>query len=78
MKKSILLLLFMAVQTSLLAQRYFPEGTTWMEIRLDTEKYDSWYSQVGDEWVPNFETIVYSVQGTKGNRRPYNNGESIF
>lgn len=63
MKKSILLLLFLAVQASLFAQRYFPEGTTWKEIRLDTQKYDSWYSQVGDEWVPNFETIVYSVKG---------------
>ncbi len=63
MKKSTLLLLFLAVQASLFAQRYFAEGTTWKEIRLDTQKYDSWYSQVGDEWVPNFETIVYSVKG---------------
>ena len=42
---------------------YFPEGTKWTEIRLDTLKYDSWYSKVGDEWVPNFETIEYYVQG---------------
>ncbi|MBP5777606.1 MAG: hypothetical protein J6W56_08670 [Prevotella sp.] len=45
------------------AQEYFPEGTKWTEIRLDTLKYDSWYSKVGDEWVPNFETIEYYVQG---------------
>lgn len=46
-----------------IAQKYFPEGTKWTEIRLDTMKYDSWYSKVGDEWVPNFETIEYHVQG---------------
>ena len=42
---------------------YFPEGTKWTEIRLDTLKYNSWYSKVGDEWVPNFEKIEYKVQG---------------
>ena len=44
-------------------QEYFPEGTKWTEIRLDTLKYDSWYSKVDDEWVPNFETIEYYVKG---------------
>ena len=44
-------------------QEYFPEGTKWTEIRLDTLKYDSWYSKVGDEWVPNFETIEYYIKG---------------
>jgi hypothetical protein len=47
-----------------MAQEYFPEGTKWTEIRLDTLKYDSWYSKVGDEWVPNFETVEYYVKGT--------------
>lgn len=42
---------------------YYPEGTKWTEIRLDTLKYDSWYSKEGDEWVPNFETIEYYVKG---------------
>jgi len=42
---------------------YYPEGTKWTEIRLDTLKYDSWYSKVGDEWVPNFEIIEYYVKG---------------
>ncbi len=42
---------------------YFPEGTKWTEIRLDTLKYNSWYSKVGEDWVPNFETIEYRVQG---------------
>lgn len=63
MKKLLLILLFLPVQTVLFAQEYFPEGTKWTEIRLDTLKYDSWYSKVGDEWVPNFETIEYYVKG---------------
>ena len=42
---------------------YYPDGTRWTEIRLDTLKYNSWYSKVGDDWVPNFETIEYYVQG---------------
>lgn len=46
-----------------LPTEYFPEGTKWTEIRLDTLKYDSWYSKVGNEWVPNFETIEYYVKG---------------
>ena len=44
-------------------QEYYPEGTKWTEIRLDTLKYDSWYSQVGGEWLPNYETIEYYVKG---------------
>ena len=79
MKKSILFLLFLAVQTVVLAQEYFPEGTKWTEIRLDTIKYDSWYSKVGDEWVSNFETIDYYVQGEYPDRdwiykKVYTNG----
>ncbi|MBQ7527393.1 MAG: hypothetical protein IJT11_06690, partial [Bacteroidaceae bacterium] len=46
---------------------YFPEGTNWTEIRLDTLKYDSWYSKVDGEWVPNFETIEYRVLGIYSN-----------
>ena len=63
MKKTILLFMLLVIQTGLFAQVYYPEGTKWTEIRLDTMKYDSWYSKVGDEWVPNFETIEYYVQG---------------
>jgi len=63
MKKTLLFLLFLAMQTVLLAQEYYPEGTKWSEIRLDTVKYDNWYSKVGDEWMPNFETIEYYVKG---------------
>ncbi len=57
----------------------FPEGTKWTEIRLDTLKYDSWYSKVGGEWVPNFETIEYYVKGEHTDRdwiykKVYTNG----
>jgi hypothetical protein len=63
MKKTFLLFLLCFVQVSLFAQTYFPEGTKWTEIRLDTLQYNSWYSKVDGEWVPNFETIEYRVQG---------------
>ena len=66
MKKAIILLSLFAVQVSLFAQEYFPEGTKWTEIRLDTMKYNSWYSKVGNEWVPNYETIEYRVRGEYG------------
>ena len=63
MKKLIFLLFVFVIQANLHAWRYFPEGTKWTEIRLDTLKYNSWYSKVGDEWVPNYETIEYRVHG---------------
>lgn len=63
MNKSVFILFAFAVQISLFAKSYFPEGTKWTEIRIDTLKYDSWYSKVGDEWVQNYETIEYRVQG---------------
>ena len=44
------------------AQKYYPRGTKWTEIRLDTMKYDSWYSNVDGELVPNYETIEYSIR----------------
>ena len=44
-------------------EEYYPEGTKWTEIRLDTLMYDSWYSKVDGEWLPNFETIEYYVKG---------------
>ena len=51
-----------------MSNEYYPEGTKWTEIRLDTLKYDSWYSKVGDEWVPNYETIEYYVKGEHENK----------
>ena len=63
MKQTLLFLVCTLASMVMQAQEYFPEGTKWTEIRLDTLKYDSWYSRVGDEWVPNFETIEYYVKG---------------
>lgn len=63
MKKLLLFLLILVAQTSLFAQKYFPEGTKWTEIRLDTTKNDSWYSREGDEWIPNYESVEYWVKG---------------
>ena len=63
MKRTLLFLACILASMAMQAQEYFPEGTKWTEIRLDTLKYDSWYSKVDDEWVPNFETIEYYVKG---------------
>ena len=63
MKRTLLFIACILASMAMQAQEYFPEGTKWTEIRLDTLKYDSWYSKVGDEWVPNFETIEYYVKG---------------
>ena len=63
MKRTLLFMVLVLASLTMLAQEYYPEGTKWTEIRLDTLKYDSWYSKVGDEWVPNFETIEYYVKG---------------
>lgn len=61
------------------AQEFFPEGTKWTEIRLDTMMYDSWYSKVGDEWVPNYETVEYYVKGEYENdRAPYNTFMKVY
>ena len=63
MKRTLLFLVCTLASMAMQAQQYFPEGTKWTEIRLDTLKYDSWYSKDGDKWVPNFETIEYYVKG---------------
>ena len=79
MKRTLLLMTCLLAALTMSAQEYFPEGTKWTEIRLDTLKYDSWYSKVGDEWVPNFETIEYYVKGKYPDRdwiykKVYTNG----
>ena len=72
MKRTLLFMACLLASITMQAQEYFPEGTKWTEIRLDTLKYDSWYSKVGDEWVPNFETIEYYVDGN------YSDKDMIF
>ena len=63
MRKFFLLLFAIVGMVSTSAQEYYPEGTKWTEIRLDTLKYDTWYSKVGDEWIPNYEMVEYIVKG---------------
>ena len=79
MKRTLLFMACLLASITMQAQEYFPEGTKWTEIRLDTLKYDSWYSKVGDEWVPNFETIEYYVEGNYNDKgmnfkKVYTNG----
>ena len=49
------------------AQNYFTEGTRWIELRLDTLKYDSWFSEVYQDgvitWIPNYEEVYFYVEG---------------
>ena len=68
--KRVLFMLFLAAlsmrmsaQIEYGATKYYPEGTRWTEIRLDTMKYDSWYTKVNGVWKPNYETVEYHVKG---------------
>ena len=47
MRRTLLFMVYVLASLTILAQEYFPEGTKWTEIRLDTLKYDSWYSKFG-------------------------------
>ena len=69
MKRCLLMAcVFMAL--SLSAQTY-PEGTTWTEIRLDTLKYDRWFSEDGQ---PNYEIREFHVEGqTEINGKMFHN-----
>ena len=44
---------------------FFPEGTRWTELRLDTKLYDSWFSEVErdgrKEYMPNFVRLDFTV-----------------
>lgn len=71
MKRYSFLLICMLVSLHLAAQ-YYPEGTKWTEIRLDTLKYDSWFSEDG---TPNYEVREFYIKGqTKlGSEKYFNN-----
>ena len=47
------------------AQECYPQGTRWIELRLDTLKHNSWFSEgIGRErHTPNYEKVEYYVQG---------------
>ena len=46
---------------------YYPQGTRWTELRLDTTRYDSWFSEVYQDgvitWIPNYEEVYFYVEG---------------
>ena len=73
MKKSFLLFLLCLVQICVYAQgEYYPEGTKWTEIRLDTLKYDNWYSKV------NGGASVYGGYGNGGHSINASGGTGYF
>ena len=49
------------------AQNYFTEGTRWTELKLDTLKYDSWFTEVNKDgsavYVPNYERTDFYIHG---------------
>lgn len=47
---------------------YFPEGTKWTEIRLDSSKHSSWFRKEDGKWEPNFERLDYYVEGETSDR----------
>ena len=69
MRRYIILSLFFLVQQMGFTEewrglsKYYPEGTTWTEIVLDTLLHDDWYSYVEERWVANFDTVTYFVHG---------------
>lgn len=63
MKRTLLFIACALASLTMSAQEYFPEGTKWTEIRLDTLKNNSWYTSFNGGWVPHFETIEYYVKG---------------
>ena len=72
MKKILVLLCGLFASMHLSAQTY-PEGTKWIEIRLDTLKYKGWFSEDGQ---PNYEVREFYVEGQttiKGDKEPFNN-----
>ncbi len=61
MKKNALFTLFIGIFVCVhVAAQTYPEGTKWTEIRLDTLKYDRWFSEDGQ---PNYEIREFYVEG---------------
>ncbi len=58
--KRVLILMCLFTCIHVYAQYYYTEGTKWTEIRLDTLKYDSWFSEDGQ---PNYEVQEFYVKG---------------
>ena len=49
------------------AQDYYEEGTSWTELKLDTLKYESWFTEVNDggttKYIPNYERTDFYIKG---------------
>lgn len=49
------------------AQGGYAEGTRWTELKLDTLKYASWFTEVNDngmtKFVPNYERTDFYIKG---------------
>ncbi len=48
-------------------ESYFDDETRWTELRLDTTKYDSWFTEATEDgqtkYMPNYERVDYYVRG---------------
>lgn len=69
MKKLFLAIMLLAFGAQAYADEreyYFTDGTRWTELRLDTTKYDSWFTETYVDgvltWVPNYEKTEFYVQ----------------
>lgn len=58
--------------------KYYPVGTKWTEIRIDTARYKEWYRKEGEDWVPNYERIDYYVAEPHGMASRYDNAKFRF
>lgn len=66
MKNKILLsiaLLLLHMVNGVKAQTFYPEGTKWTELHLNTQKYDSWFGSINGKYFPNYELVDYYVKG---------------
>ena len=49
------------------AQGYYEEGTRWTELKLDTLRYESWFTEVNDggttKYIPNYERTDFYIKG---------------
>ena len=48
-------------------QSYYAEGTWWTELRLDTLKYNSWFTELREggstSYIPNYVRTDFYVKG---------------
>lgn len=59
-------------------QKFYPEGTRWTEIRLDTTKHKDWFSKKGDVWLANYEVVEYYVTKATSMASSWDNAQCRF